>query len=212
MRKGGDRRDKRGPNRPRARHADATRAHGHCALVGRTAGALVGADGRERRARGGLQGQHRPDCVAHVARHARHADVCLVHDARRPPIRRTTSTSRSTRVRRGLQGPGKIHWLPLDQRADSQDWRDLGIDEDEVPDTTRASMDGQVSADMSFETWLKKQSRERQDTVLGESKADLWRRAKSRFGICSTKTDGRLARRTYAARRNVNRRAGRSPH
>jgi SPP1 gp7 family putative phage head morphogenesis protein len=81
-----------------------------------------------------------------------------------------------------LEGPGKLHWgcrstsVPV-----LKSWRDLGIDADEVPDTTRASMDGQVSADMSFETWLKKQSRERQDTVLGESKADLWRTGKITF-------------------------------
>lgn len=60
-------------------------------------------------------------------------------------------------------------------------WRDLGIDADEIPQTTRASMDGQVPAQMSFEAWLKKQSVARQDTVLGEGKAQLWRDGKITF-------------------------------
>jgi SPP1 gp7 family putative phage head morphogenesis protein len=81
-----------------------------------------------------------------------------------------------------LEGPGKIHWncrstsIPI-----LKTWRDLGIDEDEIPHTTRASMDGQVPAQMSFEAWLKKQSVARQDAVLGVGKADLWRSGKIGF-------------------------------
>lgn len=81
-----------------------------------------------------------------------------------------------------LEGPGKLHWgcrstsVPV-----LKTWRELGIDEDEVPETTRASMDGQVPAAMSFEDWLKKQSVARQDTVLGKGKADLWRAGKIKF-------------------------------
>lgn len=81
-----------------------------------------------------------------------------------------------------LEGPGKIHWgcrstsVPI-----LKTWRELGIDEDEVPETTRASMDGQVPVQTTFESWLKKQSKERQDTVLGEGKADLWRAGKITF-------------------------------
>lgn len=81
-----------------------------------------------------------------------------------------------------LEGPGKIHWgcrstsVPV-----LKSWRDLGIDEDEIPETTRASMDGQVPAAMTFEQWLRKQSVARQDTVLGAGKADLWRKGKITF-------------------------------
>jgi SPP1 gp7 family putative phage head morphogenesis protein len=81
-----------------------------------------------------------------------------------------------------LQGPGKLHW---NCRSTSvpvlKSWRDLGIDMDEIPQTTRASMDGQVPAKTTFEAWLKKQSAERQDTVLGATVADLWRRGKLNF-------------------------------
>lgn len=81
-----------------------------------------------------------------------------------------------------LEGPGKIHWgcrstsVPV-----LKSWRDLGIDEDEVPETTRASMDGQVPHDLSFESWLRKQSAARQDKVLGATKARLWREGKISF-------------------------------
>jgi hypothetical protein len=81
-----------------------------------------------------------------------------------------------------LEGPGKLH---RGCRSTSipvlRDWRSLGIDMDDIPETTRASMDGQVPAKQSFETWLKKQSEARQDTVLGVGKADLWRRGKIGF-------------------------------
>jgi hypothetical protein len=81
-----------------------------------------------------------------------------------------------------LEGPGKLHWgcrstsVPV-----LKSWRELGIDEDDVPETTRASMDGQVPVQTSFESWLKQQSAARQNTVLGEGKADLWRRGKIGF-------------------------------
>ena len=81
-----------------------------------------------------------------------------------------------------LEGPGKIHWgcrstsVPV-----LKSWRDLGIDADEIPHTTRASMDGQRPAAMTFEQWLKKQSVERQDKVLGSGKAELWRDGKIEF-------------------------------
>lgn len=81
-----------------------------------------------------------------------------------------------------LEGPGKIHWgcrsssIPV-----LKSWRDLGIDMDEVPKTTRASMDGQVAESTTFETWLRKQSEARQNRVLGVGKADLWRAGKIGF-------------------------------
>lgn len=82
-----------------------------------------------------------------------------------------------------LEGPGKLHWgcrstsVPV-----TKSWKELGIEGlDEIPDTTRASMDGQVPADMNFEEWLRKQSEARQNTVLGVTKARLWREGKLSF-------------------------------
>jgi hypothetical protein len=74
-----------------------------------------------------------------------------------------------------LQGPGRSHWncrsssVPI-----TKSWRELGIDEDELPITTRASMDGQVPADMTYSDWLKKQPRSVVDEILGEKKAKLF--------------------------------------
>jgi hypothetical protein len=53
--------------------------------------------------------------------------------------------------------------------------RDLGVDIDEAA-ATRASLDGQLPADINFETWLKRKSKAFQDEKLGIGKADLWRR------------------------------------
>lgn len=54
-------------------------------------------------------------------------------------------------------------------------FRELGIDIDEVPDGTRASMTGQVS-DKTFGDWLKRQPAERVEEVLGKGRADLYQR------------------------------------
>lgn len=55
-------------------------------------------------------------------------------------------------------------------------WKELGFDNvDEIPESTRASMDGQVSENVNYENWLKGKSQAEQDAVLGKGKADLWR-------------------------------------
>lgn len=54
-------------------------------------------------------------------------------------------------------------------------WRDLGIPIDEFPASTRSSMDGQVSADLSFADWLDKKPQSFQDELLGKGRAQLWR-------------------------------------
>lgn len=55
--------------------------------------------------------------------------------------------------------------------------RQLGIKADEVPNKeTRASMNGQVSGELNYDGWLRKQPREFQDDVLGVQKARLFRK------------------------------------
>ncbi|WP_065235116.1 minor capsid protein [Gallibacterium genomosp. 3] len=54
-------------------------------------------------------------------------------------------------------------------------WKELGIKADEIPESTRASMDGQVKSSMTYEDWLKTKSIEQQDEILGKGKAQLWR-------------------------------------
>jgi SPP1 gp7 family putative phage head morphogenesis protein len=55
-------------------------------------------------------------------------------------------------------------------------WRDLGFDIDELDPATRASMSGQVPATETYGSWLKKQPAEFQDNVLGDTRADLFRK------------------------------------
>lgn len=75
-----------------------------------------------------------------------------------------------------LGGPGKIHFrcrsvgVPV-----LKSWRELGIDADDLPASTRASMDGQVPADLPFGDWLKRQTTYRQEQVLGPTRAKLMR-------------------------------------
>lgn len=47
-----------------------------------------------------------------------------------------------------------------------------------LPKGTRAAMNGQVSGDMNYNEWLRKQPREFQDEVLGESRAEMFRAGK----------------------------------
>lgn len=54
-------------------------------------------------------------------------------------------------------------------------WRELGFDIDDLPPSTRASMDGQVPGDLTFGNWLKRQSAERQDEVLGKERGRIFR-------------------------------------
>jgi len=55
-------------------------------------------------------------------------------------------------------------------------WKELGIDIEEVPEGTRASMDGQVSAKETYQTWLAKKPADFQDHVLGKGKGELFRK------------------------------------
>lgn len=60
----------------------------------------------------------------------------------------------------------------------TKSWEDLtgieGLDEVYVPEATRASMDGQVSADQTYDGWLKDQPESVQQDVLGPARWRLW--------------------------------------
>lgn len=57
-------------------------------------------------------------------------------------------------------------------------FRELGLDRDEVPPSTRASMDGEVAADLSFDEFLKGKPASFADEMLGKGRAQLWRDGK----------------------------------
>lgn len=56
--------------------------------------------------------------------------------------------------------------------------REMGIDRDNFQQTTRASMDGQVAADITFDDFLKGKPPEFADKMLGKGRAQLWREGK----------------------------------
>lgn len=59
--------------------------------------------------------------------------------------------------------------------AITKSWAELGIDAQELPSSTRSSMDGQVPDSLTYQTWLEKQSHSRQNEILGVTKAKLFR-------------------------------------
>jgi SPP1 gp7 family putative phage head morphogenesis protein len=54
-------------------------------------------------------------------------------------------------------------------------WRELGIDADELPAATRASMSGQVPETLTYGEWLRGLPAAQQDEVLGKAKGQLFR-------------------------------------
>ena len=76
-------------------------------------------------------------------------------------------------------GPGNLHWgCRSSSTPVTKSFRELGIDVDDLPPGKRASIDGQVPQDTTFEAWLSKQGKERQDDVLGAGRAELFRNGK----------------------------------
>lgn len=62
-------------------------------------------------------------------------------------------------------------------------WKELGINMDELPESTRASMDGQVT-DKTFEDWLKRKTEKSPNfanDLLGKGRAQLWKDGKITF-------------------------------
>lgn len=76
-----------------------------------------------------------------------------------------------------LGGPGRLHFncRSVDVIV-TKSWKDLGMDIDEMAPGTRASMDGQVPADLTYAQWLKRQSAARQDEVLGAARGEMFRK------------------------------------
>lgn len=86
--------------------------------------------------------------------------------------------SRDGRMFPPLTGPRPpAHWNCRSSMVPvTKSWQELGIDLDEAPPGTRASMNGQVPADMTYGEWLKRQPVDIQNEVLGEKRAALFRK------------------------------------
>lgn len=60
--------------------------------------------------------------------------------------------------------------------AVTKSWRELGFDMDEMDPGTRASMDGQVPANLTYYDWLSRQSAAVQKDVVGPARYDMWKK------------------------------------
>ena len=59
----------------------------------------------------------------------------------------------------------------------TKSWEELGVQGmDEMPTSTRASMDGPVDERVNYESWLNSKTAEEKEQILGKGKADLWQR------------------------------------
>ena len=59
----------------------------------------------------------------------------------------------------------------------TKSWEELGVQGmDEMPTSTRASMNGQMDERINYESWLNNKTAEEKEQVLGKGKADLWER------------------------------------
>lgn len=75
-----------------------------------------------------------------------------------------------------LGGPGKAHWQCRSSAVPVlKSWQELGVDIEEAPPSTRASMNGQVPEDTTYQEWLKRQPDDFQDDVLGPTRGALFR-------------------------------------
>lgn len=60
----------------------------------------------------------------------------------------------------------------------TKSFREMGIPLDEFPESTRASMDGQVPEGKTFEQWISGQPEGVAEKVFGKGRAELWRHGK----------------------------------
>ncbi|WP_043346159.1 minor capsid protein [Methylobacterium sp. B1] len=97
-----------------------------------------------------------------------------VLDSRTTPVCR----ARDGKVYEPGQGPRPpAHWNCRSTTTPvTRSFRELGLDLDEVDAGTRASMDGQVPAGLTYGGWLAKQPAAFQDEVLGKAKGLLFRK------------------------------------
>jgi hypothetical protein len=73
-------------------------------------------------------------------------------------------------------GPGNLHFgCRSTSTPVLKTFRELGFDIDEIPESTRASLDGQIPQDTSFEGWLSRRTVAEQNENLGVGRAKLWR-------------------------------------
>lgn len=123
--------------------------------------------------------------VAHTANFARERVMVENEDLLKGEQYVSVLDARTTPICQSLDGEifpvgeGKIPPLHIGCRSTRvavlKSWRELGLDIDDTPASTRASMNGQVPDDQTYGQWLRKQPTDIQDEVLGVERAKIYR-------------------------------------
>ena len=144
-----------------------------------------------RRIRGGFDGTQRQvtavvrTAVTHVSSQARSELYKSNADIVKSEQWLSTLDSRTTLICMGLDG--KIFEIGVGIRPPAHigcrstvipvlfSFEELGFKGVDLPESTRASMNGQVPARLSYPQWLRTLSKDDQNKILGPSRAKLWR-------------------------------------
>ena len=126
--------------------------------------------------------------VAHITQTARQASFDANTDVIKALKWHSTLDSRTSLICQARDG--KIYALDEGPRPPAhpncrstmvpvvKSWQELGLNLKESPPGTRASLNGQVPATLTYAEWLKKQPASFQDDVLGATKGKLFRQGK----------------------------------
>ena len=101
------------------------------------------------------------------------SDICIAYSGQTWDINTLAPVAGSTLPFNG--GPPRHFNCRSRLRPVTMSFRELGLDADEIPAGTRASMDGQVPADITFNQFLKGKPKSFADDLLGPKRAQLWR-------------------------------------
>lgn len=93
---------------------------------------------------------------------ARTSEICQARDGKIYP------------VNSGARPPAHINCRSATTPV-LKSWRELGIDIDEIDQSTRSSIDGQVPESITYQEWLKNKPASFQDDILGKTKGKLFR-------------------------------------
>ena len=103
----------------------------------------------------------------------RTSDICIAYSGQTWDVETLQPVNGSSLPFNG--GPPRHFNCRSRLRPVTKSFQELGIDQKEIPASTRASMDGQVPADITFDAFLKGKTTSFQNNLLGPKRAQLWR-------------------------------------
>lgn len=163
--------------------------------IGIAEGQSVSRMQRRMRSVTGLTQRHAATIVRTAVNHVTNRSNEIVYSENKDVIKGiqyiATLDSRTTEICASLDGqvfpinegprPPQHHQCRSRTSPVMKSWKELGIDLKEAPPGTRASMNGQVPATLTYPKWLKTQSVKVQNEALGVGRAKLFREGKVSF-------------------------------